>query len=116
MVGRGDSSYIPVAVDYLRFSGSLEEDNRNTLIQVPFDHSGYEPDEFEGSAQFGDWWVRWVGKHCEIKGPEAYVGFKGRLFDRMVDPKEVSQLYEALDLLKCISRQMETMELGAHRN
>ena len=83
------------------------------MIQAPFDHSGYEPDEFGGSAQF---WDRWVGKHCEIKGPEAYVGFKGRLFDRMVDPKEVSQLYEVLDLLKCISHQMESMELGPHRN
>ena len=86
------------------------------MIQALFDHSGYEPDEFEGSAQFGDWWVRLVGKHCEIKGPEAYVGFKGRLFDRMVDAIEVSQLYEVLDLLKCISHQMESMELGPHRN
>jgi len=116
MVYIGDSSYISVLVDYLRSSGSLRQNNRNTLNQAPFDHSGSKPDEFEGSAQFWDWWVRWVGKHREIKGPEAYVGFKGRLFDRMVDPKEVSQLYEALDLLKCISRQMETMELGAHRN
>ena len=53
MVDRGDSSYTPVVVDYLRFSGLLEEDNRNTLIQALFDHSGYEPDEFEDPPNFG---------------------------------------------------------------
>jgi len=69
------------------------------LIQAPFDHSGYEPDEFGGSAQFWDWWVRWVGKHCEIKGPEAYVGFKGRLFDRMVDPEQDEVINSRVDSL-----------------
>ncbi len=88
MAESGDTSFIPVLVDYLRFSGLLGEDNRNTIVRALFDLSGAAPDEIEGSAQFWDWWVRWVGKHSEISGPEAYNGFKGRLFSRMVDPDQ----------------------------
>ena len=88
MVETGGPSYIPVLVDYLRFSGLLGEDNRNAIIRALFDLSNAAPGELDGSAQFWDWWVRWVGKHSEINGPEGYNGFKGRLFSRMVDPDQ----------------------------
>ena len=97
MADTGDPSYIPVLVDYLRFSALLGEDNRNTIIRALFDLSVAAPDELEGSAQFWDWWVRWVGKHTEIKGPEGYHGFKGRLFSRMVDPEQSDFIHSGVD-------------------
>ena len=97
MADTGDPSYIPVLVDYLRFSGLLGEDNRNTIIRALFDLSGAAADELEGSSQFWDWWVRWVGKHSEIKGPEGYHGFKGRLFSRMVDPEQSDFIHSGVD-------------------
>ena len=97
MVDTGDPSYIPVLVDYLRFSGLLGEDNRNTIIRALFDLSGAAPDELKGSAQFWDWWVRWVGKHSEINGPDAYHGFKGRLFSRMVDPEQSDFIHSGVE-------------------
>ena len=97
MVATGDPSYIPVLVDYLRFSGLLGEDNRNTIIRALFDLSGAAPDELKGSAQFWDWWVRWVGKHSEINGPDEYHGFKGRLFSRMVDPDQSDFIHSGVE-------------------
>ena len=97
MADTGDHSYIPVLVDYLRFSGLLGEDNRNTIIRALFDLSGAAPDELKGSSQFWEWWVRWVGKHSEIKGPEGYNGFKGRLFSRMVDPEQSDFIHSGVE-------------------
>ena len=97
MADSGDPSYIPVLVDYLRFSGLLGEDNRNTIIRALFNLSGAAPDELKGSAQFWDWWVRWVGKHSEVQGPEAYAGFKGLLFSQMVDPRQSDFIHGGVD-------------------
>jgi len=97
MADSGDPSYIPVLVDYLRFSGLLGEDNRNTIIRALFDLSGAAPDELTGSAQFWDWWVRWVGKHSEVQGREGYAGFKGLLFSQMVDPRQSDFIHGGVD-------------------
>ena len=80
MADSGDPSYIPVLVDFLRFSGLLGEDNRNTIIRTLFNLSGAAPNELTGSAQFWDWWVRWVGKHLELHGSDASAVSKGRSF------------------------------------
>ena len=97
MADSGDPAYIPVLVDYLRFTQGLDADGRDAIINTLMDLSGATGNEFEGSARLRDWWVKWVGKHAEVQGPEGYDGFKGLMFGLLVDPEQVLFVYEGVE-------------------
>ena len=82
----GDPSYIPVLVDYLRFTPPSDAHSRDVIIRALEDLSGAAPDEAEGSDRFWSWWVRWLGRHSEVRGIEGYDAFKGLILERLVDP------------------------------
>ena len=59
---------------------------RDVIVRTLTDLSGADPGELDGSPRFWSWWVRWVGKHPEVRGPEGYDAFKGLILERLVDP------------------------------
>ena len=83
----GDQSYIPVLVDYLRFMRPSDVSGRDIIVRALRDLSEVAPDEVVGSDQFWSWWVKWLGKHAEVAGPEGYDEFKGLILERLVDPE-----------------------------
>ena len=92
----GDPSYIPVLVDYLRFSQFLSQESRFAALFAMATLIGEEPAELSDRQLAWDWWANWVGEHPEVNGPHGYTGFKADLFSRVVDPNMAVFLYDGV--------------------
>jgi hypothetical protein len=80
MAQRGDQSFVPVLIEFLRFpwdlAPSVEQQISTSLARLT------------GETFGGDWvlWLEWLGKHPEIKPPQGFATWKGRLLSR-ADPE-----------------------------
>ncbi len=92
----GDPSYIPVLVDFLRFSHLLDQESRITVLLAMAALSGWEPGGLADPQLSWDWWANWVGKHSDVQGPDGYASFKGGLFSQIVDPEMGAFLYDGV--------------------
>ncbi len=80
MARRGDQSFVPVLIEFLRFpwdlAPSVEQQISTSLTRLT------------GESFGGEWdlWLEWLGKHTEIKPPQGFATWKGRLLSR-IDPE-----------------------------
>ena len=96
MMDSGDPSYIPVLVDFLRFSNLLSQESRFTALFAIAALSGDVPGELTSQQLLWDWWANWVGEHSEVNGPLGYAAFKGMLLSQIVDPAMEDFLYDGV--------------------
>jgi len=94
MAQSGDTSYIPVLVEFLRFQ--QQDEGRIALISfinriVEGPDGIFIPPE----RTTGIWWVEWLGNHPEVQPPDGYAAWKGELYS-ILDPGLGSFLYEGV--------------------
>ena len=82
----GNVSYIPVLTEFLRFPDWVQISTRREILNALARLVGKESGELAEEQFFWGWWVRWIGEHPEIRPPEGFAGFKGRLLSNLVDP------------------------------
>ena len=97
MAGSGDSAFIPVLVELLRFPWfRVDEEFRpaveSSLRELASQHISLDEFDYDGA----NWsqWVAWVGEHPEFQPPAGFIGWKGELFSAMVDPEMGAFLYD----------------------
>ncbi len=92
-----NDAFIPVIMEFMRFQ--TDEESLLTLAsfvvrirdRIPEGEFAIVPD---GQANWG-WWVKWLSQNPEIKGPEGYDGWKGRLFG-FIDPPMGEFIYDGV--------------------
>ena len=84
----GDSAYIPDLIDMMRFSHRFPaEEIQPTILLALADIAEQNFPEFvSAEADTWSWWVKWLGRHSEVKSPPDYAAWKGRLIGQLVDP------------------------------
>jgi hypothetical protein len=90
----GNTSYIPVLVDILRFPRDEEValvvmSALNKLLEGP-DVLTIKQERTERR-----WWAEWLGNHPEIRLPEGYAAWKGQLFS-LIDRELGAFFYEGV--------------------
>ena len=92
-----NDAFIPVIMEFMRFQ--TDEESLLTLAsfvvrirdRIPEGEFAIVPD---GQANWG-WWVKWLSQNPDIKGPEGYDGWKGRLFG-FIDPPMGEFMYDGV--------------------
>ena len=92
-----NDAFIPVIMEFMRFQ--TDEESLLTLAsfvvrirdRIPEGEFAIVPD---GQANWG-WWVKWLSQNLDIKGPEGYDGWKGRLFG-FIDPPMGEFMYDGV--------------------
>ena len=94
----GDTAYIPVLVDLLRFSWSFPaEDLQGAVLTTLDDIAGRNyPDFVTEEPTSWAWWINWLGQNPEIEPPSGYPAWKGRLYAELVDPEMGAFLYSGV--------------------
>ena len=87
MGASGNEAYIPVLVDLLHFP--LRLDVWKALYSSLSQLTGEEENSDRG------WWAEWLGVRPEIRGPDGYAAWKGRLF-ALFDPAIGAFLYDGV--------------------
>ncbi len=94
MAQSGDTSYIPVLLEFLRFQ---QQDEPRIAIVSLLNKILEGPNEIlipPERATWG-WWVEWLGNHPEVQAPDGYAAWKSQLFS-ILDPGLGSFLYEGV--------------------
>ena len=82
-----NDDFIPVIMEFMRFQ--TDDESLLTLASFIVRIRDKIPEGEFAVVPFGEeswsWWVRWLSQNPEIKGPEGYDGWKGRLFG-FIDP------------------------------
>jgi hypothetical protein len=94
MAQSGDTSYIPVLLEFLRFQ---QQDEPRIAIVSMLNQILEGPDEIviPPERTTWQWWVEWLGNHPEVKPPDGYAAWKGQLYS-LLDPGLGSFLYEGV--------------------
>ncbi len=97
MASSGNRAFIPVLLEFMRFqtfdANSVTVSSYLSRIKdnVPLDEVMVFPPE----QRRWSWWVEWLGQHPEIKPPEGYAGWKGRLYSH-IDRRLGAFLYDGV--------------------
>lgn len=80
MARRGDQSFVPVLIEFLRFPWDIDPTVEQTI--------SISLTRLTGETFGGEWdlWLEWLGKHTEIRPPTGFATWKGRLLSR-IDPE-----------------------------
>ena len=93
---RGDASYVPVLVEFLRFPWLLDSGAEAAVFAALASLIGQEYADLAPEQREWDWWVEWVGRHPEVQPPEGFAAWKGGLFALLVDPEMGAFLYDGV--------------------
>lgn len=94
MAQSGDTSYIPVLLEFLRFQ--QQDDGRIALVSLLNKIlEGSDELIIPSERASGIWWVEWLGNHPEVQPPDGYAAWKGQLYS-LIDPGLGSFLYEGV--------------------
>ena len=79
MAQRGDRSFVPVLIEFLRFPWELKPEVGQKISAALT--------RLTGETFGGEWdlWLEWLGKNPEITPPKGFASWKGRLLSR-IDP------------------------------
>ena len=88
----GNPAYIPVLVELLRFPWRQVGREVDSAIYSALDRiAAQNPaiEEIDADPLQDEWflWVLWLGEHPEVMAPPGFAGWKGQLFDNLVDPE-----------------------------
>ena len=86
MGATGDTSYIPVLLEFLRYPWLLDDSVSSSIGVTLSQLAGLPQDELPPDFRDWGWWLEWLGKHTEIQPPAEYAAWKGQLFSLHVDP------------------------------
>ena len=83
-----NDAFIPVIMEFMRFQ--TDDEALLTLAsflvrirdKIPEGEFAVVPD---GQASWA-WWVKWLAQNPEVRGPDGYDGWKGRLFSYIDEP------------------------------
>ncbi len=82
-----NEAFIPVIMEFMRFQ--TDEESLLTLASFIVRIRDKVPEGEFAIVPYGeqnwDWWVRWLAQNPEVRAPEGYDGWKGRLFS-FLDP------------------------------
>ena len=97
----GNPAYIPVLVELLRFPWRQVGREVDSAIYSALDRIAEQNPAIEviDAAPLRDeWfqWVLWLGEHPEVMAPPGFAGWKGQLFDNIVDPEIGAFLYDGV--------------------
>jgi len=92
----GDSAYIPVLIEFLRFPWPPEQETRVTLVSSLARLIGESPEQLALEQFEWDWWADWLGNHPEVRPPAGYAAWKGQLFSFIVDPAMGAFFYDGV--------------------
>ena len=97
MANSGNKAYIPVLVEFLRFQ--TDDETINTLVSfISRIKDNVGPDEvmiFPPEQRRWSWWIGWLGRHPEVRAPDGYAGWKGKLFS-VIDPGIGAFMYDGV--------------------
>jgi hypothetical protein len=90
----GNTSYIPVLLEFMRFQ---QQDEPRIALASLLNKILEGPDEIVISPErvSWGWWVEWLGNHQEVRPPDGYPAWKGQLYS-LLDPGLGSFLYEGV--------------------
>ena len=92
-----NEEFIPVIMEFMRFQ--TDDEALLTLSSFLVRIRDKIPEEEFAVVPFGEeswsWWVKWLSQNPEIKGPEGYDGWKGRLFG-FIDPPMGEFMYDGV--------------------
>ena len=97
----GNPAYIPVLVELLRFPWRQVGREVDSAIYSALDRiAAQNPaiEEIDADPLQDEWflWVLWLGEHPEVMAPPGFAGWKGQLFDNLVDPEIGAFLYDGV--------------------
>ena len=92
----GDSAYIPVLVEFLRFPWYLDSPSLDAVHSSLASLIGRGGRGLAEEQQDWEWWVDWMGNHPEVRPPQGFGGWKGLLFSALVDPAMGAFLYDGV--------------------
>ena len=78
----GDPSYVPVLADILRFPWLLASETEAAVLTSLATLTGQDRDRLSPEQLTSGWWVEWVGSHPEVRTPQGYAQWKGRLLSK----------------------------------
>ena len=94
MADSGNTSYIPVLLELLRFQNQGQAQIMIAgLINKMLE--GSDSLDIPAERKNWDWWVEWLGNHPEIQAPDGFAGWKGRLYS-FLDPNFGEFLYDGV--------------------
>ena len=98
---KGDSSYIPVLVELMRFpwwhiSREVEEAIFESLDRIAEQNPDIADVDTESASDEWSRWVVWLGRHSEVWPPPGFAGWKGRLYTDLIDPEMGALLYDGM--------------------
>ena len=98
---KGDPSYIPVLVEFMRFpwwhiDREVEEAIFNSLDRIVHQNPGIADVDTDSAVDEWARWVVWLGNHPEVWPPPGFAGWKGRLYSELVDPEMGALLYDGM--------------------
>ena len=92
-----NEEFIPVIMEFMRFQ--TDDEALLTLSSFLVRIRDEIPEGEFAVVPFGEeswsWWVKWLSQNPEIKGPEGYDGWKGRLFG-FIDPPMGEFMYDGV--------------------
>ena len=98
MAVSGNTAYIPVLADFLRFQTNQEGITSLTsfLVRIKDNVPEGEPVLFGQEHSRWSWWMEWLGNHPEVQPPDGYAEWKGRLFG-VIDAGMGAFLYDGVE-------------------
>ena len=95
MAASGNTAFIPVLVDFLRFQTNNEgiSSLASFLVRIKDGVPEGEPVLFGPEQSEWSWWMEWLGNHPEVQPPDGYAEWKGLLFS-VIDPEMGAFLYD----------------------
>ncbi len=92
----GDPSYVSVLAELLRFPWLLSEEVRDAIYSSLARLGGSGSGQLSAEQRDWDWWMVWLGNHPEVKPPDGYDGWKGRLYSTIVNPETGAFFHEGV--------------------
>ena len=93
MADSGDSSYLPVLVKLQRME--LYFSGRSTIGPYLTRLSGEEENIASAGETDPNWWAEWLGNHREVRPPQGYAAWMGRLLSH-IDPGMGAFFYDGV--------------------
>ncbi len=92
----GDTAYIPVLVELLRFPWYFDSPTLDAVQASLAQLMGQPNEVLSEQQQDWEWWADWIGNHPEVRPPSGFAEWKGRLFSVLVDPAMGAFLYDGV--------------------